>query len=269
MKENNIFEEDNLKANYKIKMNFFNSTIDLSINDDYNSFINNICNIIKISKEDMIGVFLSYIDNDGDTIILSCKVDYDIFLEQVTENSVDQLDLKIKENSKLNADECFANFIYYKEQIEGNNYNNNIKDNKNDNEIIVQDYNNNENIKKKDDYINDNKNDNDIIFEFECSSCNEYPILKILFYCPICDFYLCSKCEKNTINHIHPILKIETYEEFINIFHDNFEIDDKNEINKEKKKNNKYRDYIPKFIKDLSKSKLKKIAKKERKIKDQ
>ena len=285
MKETNIFGEDsiNINMNLKVELSFLDLKIDLSLNDNYFSFISNICKIIKISKEDIDFIVLSYIDDDGDTILLSSKDDYDILYAQVKENLVNKLILNIKENSKLNANECYSNFLNYSEKINLDKNNiinykekeekiNKIEIRKNDddidNNIINQDDNNNKNFNLIDNYFNYDKDN--IIFEFECSSCNEYPIYKILFYCPICDLYLCSKCERNTSNHIHPILKIETYEELMNILYDNFEIiEDNNENPEQEKKENKFDKYIPEFIKNFSKGRIKKILKKERKIKYQ
>ena len=70
-------------------------------------------------------------------------------------------------------------------------------------------------------------------------------------------------------NHAHPILKIESYEELKNILDDEFEVVG-NDINpNQEKKKKKFTDYIQKFIKDINNNKLKKIFKKERKIKGQ
>ena len=315
MKENNIIREDSFDEDLKIKLYFFDSEIDLSVNDDYQSFVSNICKIIKVSEEDIDMIILTYLDDDGDSITLSCKADYDIFYTQVKESLVKKISLKIKEDSRLDADECFSNFINYKEKNTENNYiinNNNfnetrdndiinnkinnineinnyneeeenniiedLNDNKINNGIIIQENNDNndnnyENFKLDEDYFNNNKNklnnNNEMIFEYECSSCNQCPIFNILFYCPVCELFLCPDCEQMIKNHAHPILKIESYEELKNILDDEFEVVG-NDINpNQEKKKKKFTDYIQKFIKDINNNKLKKIFKKERKIKGQ
>ena len=301
MKEKDIEEDIIINENLKIELKFFDSKIYLSINEDYFDFLTKICDIIKIAKEDVTSIILSYIDDDEDTIIISAKGDYEIFYQQVKDNLVKKLELKINENSKLDADECFANFFNYIEQNENkdfninNSSNNKIKDDKDNknnnkmkeeeiNKIIVinqkgidsdsdeekNDNNIQEDFKIIDDYFNYNKNNkndyNEEIFDCECSSCKEYPIFTILFYCTVCDIYLCSKCEKNASNHIHPILKIETQQEFINAICDNYEIVKIPEnIEQKKDKKRKFR-LIPKCIKDWTKKRVKQIWKKEEKI---
>ena len=44
--------------------------------------------------------------------------------------------------------------------------------------------------------------------------CDDQTVYTLLFYCPICDLYLCSKCERNTSNHIHPIEIIRRYKHY-------------------------------------------------------
>ena len=130
MKETNLFGEDsiNINMNLKVELSFLDLKIDLSLNNNYFSFISNICKIIKISKEDIDFIILSYIDDDGDTILLSSKDDYDILYAQVKENLVNKLLLNIKENSKLNANECYMNFLNYSEKINLDKNNNNYKE---------------------------------------------------------------------------------------------------------------------------------------------
>ena len=79
------FYEDN-EPNYNIKLNYYEEDIDLSINSDYNSFIENICNVLQTSPEELNTFELSYNDEDGDTIALITEEDYKILVDQVKQN---------------------------------------------------------------------------------------------------------------------------------------------------------------------------------------
>ena len=51
-----------------------------------------------------------------------------------------------------------------------------------------------------------------------CGLCNQYPILKILYYCPTCSVYICPECEKKPdINHRHSILKVQTQQQYADL----------------------------------------------------
>ena len=306
MKEKNIDEEEeNIINDLYIELKFLDLSINLQINNDYNSFISNICKIIKISEKDIDSVILNYLDDDEDSIIISNKGDYDIFYSQVQDNTVKKLEIKIKEDSKLNMDECFANFCNYIEINEENNNNkiivikeenddntnnkiNNINiieeeeqinkiNNFNDDKIDIKldekedDKNVNGEIKIIDDYFNYkkiNKKNIKETFECECSSCNEYPIFNILYYCPYCDIYLCSRCKANTNNHEHVIFEVKSNEELADIIYSTFEIINKDKNQDKNEQKNKFSDYVPKFIKNMTDFKLSKFWKKEKKIKN-
>ena len=296
-----MIEEDEIKneenEEFKIDLKFFDTKIDLKINSDFVSFISNICNIIKISEEDINSVNMFYLDADEDKINLSNKGDYEIFYSQVKDNTVKGIDLEIKQNSNLNADECLANFFNYIEQKKDEEYKNNIKkknENLNNNNInnikneepiniiynpyeenenkIIQINENNENNNGEINFVENYFNNNEI-FEYNCSSCNISPIKKVLYYCPDCDIYLCSNCYQKISSHPHIILKIESNEELLktiyDIFGENVEEPNQNE-NKKKKKNfqSKILNFIPDFMKKLTEDKLHKINKKEKKIKN-
>ena len=175
MKEKNIDdEEENINKDLSIELKFCDSSINLQINDDYNSFISNICKIIKISEEDIDEVILNYLDDDEDTIIISNKGDYDIFYSQVQDNTVKKLEIKIKEDSKLNMDECFANFCNYMEINEENNNNNkiNIIKEKNDGNINNK-INNINNIEEEQINKIDNFNDDKIEIKLDEKEVNK------------------------------------------------------------------------------------------------
>ena len=57
-----------------------------------------------------------------------------------------------------------------------------------------------------------------LVFNLSCGLCNQYPIIKILYYCPTCSIYICSECEKKPdINHRHSILKIQTSQQYADL----------------------------------------------------
>ena len=87
-----------------------------------------------------------------------------------------------------------------------NNINNidNINNLKNINNI---NNNNNKNINLK--------NQTYMVFPYNCNLCNQYPIIKVLYYCLVCSIPLCEDCEEKLgINHRHSILKVQTKEQF-------------------------------------------------------
>ena len=93
MKEN---DNNNIEENLDIKINFYEEKIDLKINSDYNSFIQRILNILKVSQDQLDSFTFSYNDEDGDNIIISNKEDYEIFYQQVKDKTVNSLAIEIK-----------------------------------------------------------------------------------------------------------------------------------------------------------------------------
>ena len=262
MKEKEFIIEE-VKENFNIQLIFCESKIDLLINNDYESFLNQISKILKILNEDIKSVTLRYIDDDKDTIIISNSGDYEIFFSQVKDNLVNKLEIKIKEKSGLDGDKCLANFLNYAEQKNNNiNQNNNkfnnenkinyIKefeinqkdnlsdkneDNMSDDEIILENNNNIIQLKQDDDNNNEvnlidnyfNNNDNKTIFDCECSSCNKFPIKGVMYLCPECDINLCPECKENIPKHMHELTKIETEEQLIENLEKAFELIEKQE----------------------------------------
>ena len=64
-------EEEEIGENYNIKVNFNNQEIDLSIDSNFDSFLQKICDILKISLEEINSFELSYTDEDGDNILIT------------------------------------------------------------------------------------------------------------------------------------------------------------------------------------------------------
>ena len=227
-------KKEDKKENINTKINFYGEQIDIKLNSDYNSFVNNICKIINIPLNQYKSLELSYRDEDDDNIILSTDEDYELFFDQLKDKRVNGIIVEIKEDSDINPIECFGSALDYKEQIdevnkqiinENNNLNKDIHDNINNNI--------NDNIINKKDNIQDNFGSNnnnlilndqlnkdipidDLIFQqFRCAYCKSFPIICVLYYCSQCHLYLCENCFKIYGNHIHPFMKFESNQELM------------------------------------------------------
>ena len=233
-------QEDN-EPNYNIKIKFYEEDIELSINSDYNSFIQKICNILQTSPEQLNTFELSYHDEDGDYIALTTEEDYKIFVYQVKDKLVNGLIIEKKDNPIIKSNSNLNKSLNEKEKNEQPNiYNiyNDDNNNINNDNIINNDNNNNENNYMNNNYYeyNNNSEDNNnnnlisnkepnkedipidnLVFYYRCSNCEEYPIVCIIYYCDKCSLYLCEKCEKNKKNHEHPLLKIESKSQLVAI----------------------------------------------------
>ena len=241
---------------FNVKINFYGEEIDLDLNFDYNHFVKKISNIFTIPLEQFNSISLSYIDEDGDTIILSTKEDYLIFLQQVKENIVKSIIAEINENSKIDPMICLDSALDYKDKIEKANNQINVENN-NRNQDIMNNENNNNNFginnnknnihnileNENNQAININENIKDIIFNYPCAKCSITPIICVLFYCPKCPLFLCEECYKKNPYHEHEITKIESIEKFNKIKEQ--EEQDKNKSleerqQKENEQNNNY-----------------------------
>ena len=118
------------------------------------------------------------------------------------------------------------------EEIDNNNINNNLNNSNSEDEILSpynQKEKNIQNNKISNQYndvisfnnnVNANVNINQtyLVFNLACGLCNQYPILKILYYCPTCSVYICPECEKKPdINHRHSILKVQTQQQYADL----------------------------------------------------
>ena len=246
---------------FKVELFFNEEKIEISLNSQYDFFINTVCNIIKITIDQMKDITLSYTDADGDNVILSNKDDYNIFYEQVSQKLVDNFRISINENSNLDENNCLINFLDYKDNLESqannkyiyNNLDNNINDNisNHHNNLSNNNYNvpyeNNIAYSQNEETYNNYKGEsddsnkikesipiNDLIFEYKCSNCYKYPILCKIFYCEKCGFCLCQECEQNYVKHEHNLLRIDNKEEFRKIKDKENEVLDKKRKEKEK-----------------------------------
>ena len=231
---------------FNIKLNFYDEQIDIQINSDYNSFINNICNILQLPKDKLDSLTISYYDEDKDSIILATEEDYTLYLQQLKEKIVDSINIEIKDDPEIEPLECFGSALDYQEKINKSNnqikydsiniINNKVEENHINSNININDniINNNEinnSIQNKDE-INDNDiKVEDIIFYYKCTSCSIYPIICSLYYCPQCSLYVCEDCIKNFGNHIHGIQKYESNIELMKVKEkENKEIENMNQI---------------------------------------
>ena len=178
-------DNDNQKM-FNIKLNLYNEDIDIKINSDFNKLRKKICEIMKISSEQLDSLILSYIDEDGDNIRLSTEDDYEIFFKQVIEKTVEKIKIVFNNNSIMDENRCIKcledalNYqeeqskVYVDDDDDDNKKDNNgIKDNKINenillekkiednvlNDIKIQDININE-YQKNDNKKNNQKNEN-------------------------------------------------------------------------------------------------------------
>jgi len=221
---------------YNIKLNLLQEKIDIQISSDYKDFITNICNILLISHEQFNSLLLSYIDEDGDSTILSNEEDYMIFVQQIKKKLVNNLYLEFTIDSKIDQNLCLGYALDYQEQIEkvnnnviknnnkiNNNFNDNyINDNMNNNKI---NYDNNNYILNKE--PNNNTPVDDKLFFFNCHYCDVFPIVCTLYYCDKCQIYICEDCWKKK-KHEHEVQKLESNNELMKL--KDKEIEKKNQI---------------------------------------
>ena len=196
-----------------IKLNFYGELIDYAINSDYLSFLKDLCGIFGLSMNQLSAISLSYQDEDGDVIMVSTKEDFAIFLEQAKQKVVDTLIVEVKEESNIDPISLMDSALNYQEQVEeanANLVNSNQNNINNDNNY----YNNN----NYDDYYNiqnqEVNNEAPLVFYVECNKCQIYPLLERIYYCQQCDMCLCDECKIRNENHEHPLLKIETEDDF-------------------------------------------------------
>jgi hypothetical protein len=189
---------------YNIKLNFYGDQVEVVINSDFNSFINNICNVLKIPQERAKNIILSYNDEDGDNILLSNEEDYSIFIEQVKQKVVQELIIEI--NDKL-EDSAHNN----KKGMDQSKIKNSCSSNSNMNNI--HNFDNQDNFDEEDKkIIEEFKNKKfpieNFVYYYKCTSCSTYPIILIMYYCDKCNKYLCENCYKKEKNHCHIMEKI-------------------------------------------------------------
>ena len=245
------------EQNFKIKINFYGKEIDLSINSDYNSFIQNIYNILQISPKQLNTFEISYNDEDGDCIALATEEDYRIFFSQVQQNVVNKLIIEKKDipinKSNPNLNNNLNKEDKNEQQNENNDYiNDDINNINNENNYMNNNYyyewnyhenNNNNNLISNKEPIKEDIPIENVVFYYKCSNCELYPIVCVIYYCDKCSLYLCEQCEKNKNNHEHPLLKIESKAQLDEIKKKENEKIEKMNKEKERKEMNKNNQY--------------------------
>jgi len=239
---------------FKVKLLFNEEQMEVSINSQYEYFFNTICNIFRISLDQLENIIVSYKDSDEDDVILSNREDYNIFFEQVSQNQVDNFKISLKEDSDLDQDKLLINLLNYQDEhgLENNINRNNIDNNYDEIEERNHNYEeNNDEVNINYDMDNQNKVNkdipiDDIIFDYKCNSCGLYPIVCKLFYCSKCSFYLCEECKQKGVQHEHELLSIESREVLRNIKEEeNEEIEKKQEEAKKLMEREKFQQNQP------------------------
>ena len=234
----NLF--NSLKLSYKDEDG---DTISVTSAEDYNILLN----LIKTKEVDIINIET---DKSANIDIDACTHSILKFHEKIDEGETEEEEKNKPKIKNLNIISNQQFEISHEEKynqknndIEINNINKNnlIFDNNNNNNEIISEYfknedNNNDinsnnnnninnihnfnNINNQNDLNNNNlnlnlKNQSCMVFPYNCNLCNEYPIVKVFYYCPVCCIPLCQKCEEKLgINHRHSILKVQTKEQF-------------------------------------------------------
>ena len=206
---------------FKVKLLFNEEQIEVLINSQYEYFFNTICNIFRISLDQLENIIVSYKDSDEDDVILSNREDYNIFFEQVSQNQVDNFKISLKEDSDLDQNKLLINLLNYQDEhglendINRNNIDNNYDEIEERNHNFEENNNNEDNINYDMDNHNKINEDipiDDIIFDYKCNICGIHPIVCKLFYCSKCNFYLCDECKQKGVQHKRELLNIESRE---------------------------------------------------------
>ena len=232
--------DENLFNSLKISYNDEdNDVILVGSDEDYNILIDQV-------KNDEVNILNIEIDKNANIDANACVESFINFKENSEKNEIheenkDKIDLNIisDQQGEINKEEEIEINNQKKPFIINNpimnDINNDIDDNNELNSPYIQQENNNNNYNMNNinninnfniinniNDINDINSNNNIIsnqkyivFPFNCNLCNQYPIVKVLYYCPVCALPFCEKCEEKLgINHRHSILKVQTNEQY-------------------------------------------------------
>lgn len=238
----NLF--NSLKLSYKDEDN---DIISVSSEEDYNILLGQIKNkevdIINIEKEENANIDINACsksvlkfnekinkeeENEKEEISSNNKGLNIIFEQKVEKNNEEKYINQQQNNNIIHNNEIINNIQNYKNNNNLNIDNDNdndlespyiIKDNINNNtneNINVNNFDNNINANNKKENINlDINSQTYIVFPYNCNLCNQFPIVKVLYYCLVCGIPLCQECEEKLgINHRHPILKVQSKQQF-------------------------------------------------------
>jgi hypothetical protein len=233
----NLF--NSLKLSYKDEDN---DTISVSSEEDYNILIGQIkskeVDIINIEKEGNANIDINACEKSILKFNEKLNKDEENEKEEIKINnknlniiSNQQFEINNEENNNKKYNNIQKNEIIINNNIPNNKINNNlIIHNDNDLESPYIHYNNfNNNIQHNKNTINFNNlnyinngnrninlnNQTYMVFPYYCNLCNQYPIVKVLYYCLVCGIPLCQECEEKLgINHRHSILKVQTKQQY-------------------------------------------------------
>ena len=238
----NLF--NSLKLSYKDEDN---DIISVSSEEDYNILLGQIENkevdIINIEKEENANIDINACsksilkfnekinkeeENEQEEIINNNKGLNIIFEQKLEKNNEEKYINQHQKNNIIHNNEIINNIQNYKNNNNLNIYNDNdndlespyiLKDNINNNineNINANNFDNNINVNNKKEGINfDINSQTYMVFPYNCNLCNQFPIVKVLYYCLVCGIPLCQECEEKLgINHRHPILKVQSKQQF-------------------------------------------------------
>ena len=214
-----------------------NDNVMVNSNEDYLILLEQIknkqVNIINIEKNENSNINID--ECSQNFIKFKDKIDINDKANNIKNFDIvsSQLEINKQENKEDKNNQIIINnnVREIKNEIEINNnkeISNNIDNdlnNSNSEEDILSPYNqkvtinqiNDVNVSNNNININANVNlyQRYLVFNLPCGLCNNYPILKILYYCPTCSVYICPDCEKKPdINHRHSILKVQTQQQY-------------------------------------------------------
>ena len=156
---------------YKGKIKFYEETIDISFPKDFNLLMKKISEIVKLSQDEILNkIMLYYNDEDGDKVIITGDVDYEIFINNFikeNENKKENIILHLELNEVKKISQEIINYkenILNEEKIDNKDESNNeqdlnaspnIEQNEDSKSIILAPYNSyvslNNSIKEEDD----------------------------------------------------------------------------------------------------------------------
>ena len=184
----------------KIKLIFFDESVDIIKPKDFNSLKNEIEKKYLLNQEDVSELLIFY--KKPEIIIISNNEDYKTFYDY----NINTIYLDIKNNSQLyiknlelvkngkeNTKEEIDHIIIKRKvnKIKNPNLDNNLKTEINKNKFYEK---------------------NKSHYGIKCSNCNKFPIIGCRYKCIICEnFNICEQCEtKIGIIHSHTLLKINS-----------------------------------------------------------
>ena len=201
-------EDENKKKNNNLDI-ISSQQFEINKEENKNSIKNNVIESIQSNR-------ITINENNNNQIkknnlsIQNNNIDKNNLMSPYTQNNINVNNLNRNNlNNINNSNNNKFNMNNYK-----NNINNNINKMNNFNNNNMNYINNINNFNN----INNNNNLNNqtyMVFPYNCSLCNQFPIVKFLFYCMSCNTFLCEDCEEKLgINHRHSLIKVQNKQQF-------------------------------------------------------